>query len=506
MHPSAMRFATCALVALLLVALPPSRADEIGDNDVRVSDLGPNGDPAYDARQAAVAYKPSGGSYLVVWEGDDSAFGLSDEELEIFGQLLSAVGGELGNNDVRISFAGGTGDPDFDATYPAVACNTADDEYLVVWSQDTDAGDLVDEEFEIWGQLVDSFLFPIGGNFRISTMGPDGSGLYDALQPAVVYNPDENAYLVVWSGDDDSGGLVNDEFEIWAQRIDASGTLIGGNLRISDLGGTGDFHFAAAVPDVVYNTQELVYLIVWGGDDNVGGLVDGEYEVFGQLMDAAGAGVGPNDFRISDMGGVGSSTYGGSVPAAAYNPNANEYLVVWQGDDNVGGLVDNEFEVFSQRMAADLTGLGPNDHRLSDVGGVGDAAYDVLSPPDVAFNAIDDEYLVVWAADDPVDGIVDNEREIFAQRLTWDIQGVGPNDERISDVGGLGDTAFLADDPVVAAHGALGDFLVAWTGDDDTGTLVDDEGEAFIQRLSGSYVFVDDFESGDADRWSSTVP
>ena len=506
MQGFAARIVVCTLAALLAAAPAPSRADETGGNDVRVSDLGPNGNPAYDARQAAIAFNPSGGSFLVVWEGDDSAGGLVDEEFEIFGQLLSAVGGELGNNDVRISFAGGTGDADFDAAHPAVACNTADHEYLVVWSQDTDAGDLVDEEFEIWGQLLDAWLFPIGSNFRISAMGPDGSGVYDALQPAVVYNPDENAFLVVWSGDDDSGGLVNEEFEIWAQRIDASGTLIGGNLRISDMGGTGDLHYVAVTPDVVYNTQEMVYLIVWGGDDNVGGLVDGEYEVFGQLMDAAGAGVGPNDFRISDMGGTGAPDYGGTVPAAAYNPNANEYLVVWQGDDNVGGLVDNEFEVFSQRMDATLAGLGPNDYRLSDVGGIGDAAYDVSSPPDVAFNPIDDEYQVVWAADDPVDGIVDGELEIFAQRLTWDIQGVGPNDERISDVGGLGNTTYLADDPVVAAHDATGHFLVAWTGDDNTGTLVNDEDEAFIQRLTGSYVFADDFESGDTDNWSSTTP
>jgi DNA-binding response OmpR family regulator len=30
----------------------------------------------------------------------------------------------------------------------------------------------------------------------------------------------------------------------------------------------------------------------------------------------------------------------------------NEYLVVWQGDDDTGSLVDNEFEVFGQRLAA----------------------------------------------------------------------------------------------------------------------------------------------------------
>ena len=35
----------------------------------------------------------------------------------------------------------------------------------------------------------------------------------------------------------------------------------------------------------------------------------------------------------------------------AYNSANDGYLVVWQGDGNVGGLVDDEFEVFGQRLA-----------------------------------------------------------------------------------------------------------------------------------------------------------
>ena len=64
---------------------------------------------------------------------------------------------------------------------------------------------------------------------------------------------------------------------------------------------------------------------------------------------------------MSDMGGTGDLLYDGFHPSVAYNPMRNEYLVVWQGDDNVGGLVDNEFEIFSQRMDADMGGFGGND-------------------------------------------------------------------------------------------------------------------------------------------------
>ena len=50
----------------------------------------------------------------------------------------------------------------------------------------------------------------------------------------------------------------------------------------------------------------------------------------------------------------------------AYNPNADEYLVVWDGDDRGGALVNDEFEVYGQRLDA-RTGaeVGINDFRKS---------------------------------------------------------------------------------------------------------------------------------------------
>ena len=41
-----------------------------------------------------------------------------------------------------------------------------------------------------------------------------------------------------------------------------------------------------------------------------------------------------------------------TTPAVAYNSADNEYLVVWDGDDNTAPLVDNEFEIFGQRLSA----------------------------------------------------------------------------------------------------------------------------------------------------------
>jgi hypothetical protein len=494
--------------ALLTAAYPVVVDPEIGSNDYRISDMGPDGDANYDAFDAAVAYNSINNTYLVVWAGDDTPGGLVDEEYEIFGQVLNGSGTQVGYSDVRISFAGGTGSTSTRALNPDVAFNSQYNQYLVVWSADNPADGCVDNEFEIWGQIIDASIFPLyGDNFRISFNGGSGDPAYDADFPAVVYNPDADEYLVAWEADDTVQGMVDSEFEIFAQRVYSTGILVGSNLRMSDMGGSGDPLYDAFEPDVVYDSRNFEYLTVWYGDDNSGGLVDDEYEIYGQLITWQGAGTGPNDFRISDMGGTGDLVYDAFDPAAAYNPVRNEYLVVWLGDDNVGGVVESEMEVFSQRFTPDIVGLGGNDFRLSDVGGLGNPNYDVAWGPEIAYSAILDQYMVVWGGEDSVGGMIDGEWEIFAQMLNGNVtDGIGPNDERISDAGGIGELSFTTYSPVVAANTWNGQFLVAWHGDDNVGSLVQGEREIFIQRMDGMAVFVDAFESGDTAWWSSVEP
>lgn len=91
-----------------------------------------------------------------------------------------------------------------------------------------------------------------------------------------------------------------------------------------------------------------MFLVTWHGDDDVGGLIDGEFEIFGQFLTRQGAQVGSNDFRISDLGGTGDADF--DAQNAAVASSSGEILVVWHGDDNVGGLVDNELEIFGQKI------------------------------------------------------------------------------------------------------------------------------------------------------------
>lgn len=64
-------------------------------------------------------------------------------------------GMEVGANDFRLSDMGQ--DNTYDAYSPAVAYNSADDEYLVAWyGDDDDAGTVADGEYEIYAQRVDA--------------------------------------------------------------------------------------------------------------------------------------------------------------------------------------------------------------------------------------------------------------------------------------------------------------------------------------------------------------
>ena len=389
---------------------------------------------------------------------------------------IPAVATQPLGSDTRISTAGTDGSNAADATEPAIAHDARSGRSLVVWSAD----DATDGEFEIFGSLVDARGVPLGGEFRISDMGPDGDTGFDAFNPAVAYNSVADEYLVVWHGDDNTAALVNNEDEVFAQRISASGAEIGGDIRISEMGADGDINFAALNPTVAVDTRSNQYLIAWQGDDSVAPLVDEEFEVFVQRLSATGLEIG-NDSRISDMGPNGDVNFGAFSPAVAYNATADEFLVAWHGDDNTGALVDQENEIFVQRLSSGAVEIG-TDTRISDMGPDGNAAF-VATFPAVAFDATANQYLVSWTSDDNTGTLVDEEFEIFAQRLSATGAELG-TDIRVSDMGADGDTNFGAVTSSVAANGPAGEYLVVWAGDDNTAPLVDNEFEIFGQRIS----------------------
>jgi hypothetical protein len=434
---------------------PETIDGEIGV-DFRLSSMGQDGKDEFDAFNPALAYNSTDNQYLVVWEGSAT----TKDEFEIWGQLVNAANGAEIGGDFCISFMGADGDPDFDAFNPSVAYNSTDDQYLVVWSGDHG----LDGEFEIWGQRLDDSPL-LDAPFQISEMGPISSTLYGAFNPVVAYNSTENQYLVVWEADDDSGGLLDDEFEIWARRLTATGELIDAdNQRISDMGGIGDADYDAHHPDLVYNSSDNQYMVVWEGDDTTAGMVNDEFEIWGQRLDAALGELSANDFRISETGDA-------NHPAVAYNSTNNQYFVVWD--------TSGKFEIYGQRLSANGDKIGTKGFHLSDSGDGVNTNYDALNPA-VLYESATNQYMVVWQDDEL--GAFDF--EIWGQRLDAATGNMYGFDTRLSDMGAVSSKDYAAKTPAIVYSGESNNqYLIVWSGDDTT----DDEFEIWGQRFAGSY-------------------
>jgi hypothetical protein len=452
--------AAASVVLALLSALAAAAPEPIGPN-FRISEVGTDGDAARDAFQPAIAHNPTADNYLVVWEADDLP---TDNEFEIFGQLVSAKGEKLGS-ELRISSVRTDGDATSGAFRPAIAYNPAANEYLVSWEADDLA---TDEEFEIFGQRLSATGAEVGADdFRISSVGMDGDATRDAFEPAIAYNPAANEYLVSWEADD----LATDnEFEIFGQRLSATGAEVGADdFRISTVGTDGDAGRDALEPAIAYNPKANEYLVSWKADDLP---TNDEFEIFGQLVSANGAKLG-SEIRISTVGTGGDPDRDVTSPDIAYNPTANEYLVSWSAD---GLPTDNEFEIFGQRLSATGAEVGEDDFRISEVGTDGDATRGP-SEPAIAYNPAANQYLVSWRADDLP---TDNEFEIFGQLVSANGTKLG-SELRISSAGTDGDLEREATEPSIAYNSTANEYLVGWFADD---LAANEEFEIFAQRLA----------------------
>src|SRR5919109_825868 len=184
---------------------------------------------------------------------------------------------------------------------------------------------------------------PLGEDLRVSFMGPDGNTTFFGGFAATAYNPAADEYLAVWIGDDNTAPLVNNEFEVFAQRLSSTGAPLGGRIRVSTQGADGVIASAVADPSVAYNPVTNEYLVAWSGE--VG--TSDEFEIWARRLSAGGVRLGgADDLRLSDMGPDNSVNYTATNPRVAANSTTGEYLVIWRGDDNTVPLVDEEFEVF----------------------------------------------------------------------------------------------------------------------------------------------------------------
>lgn len=226
-----------------------------------------------------------------------------------------------------------------DQGFAQVEYNVNADVYLVAWEDQRAVGWY---DVDIYGQLIKGDGTLIGDNFAIcATMGQQ-------YWPRIGVDPVRNLFLVVF--EDQRNGPENGD--VRGVFIDTEGNFVDAPTSEADhtFGiATNEGHIYTC--SVAFNTQEEVYLVVWGDSRNAQEYSYTGVDVYGQLVGPDGSLLAPPEpadpsvnFPI-DI----ADAYEASVADVTYNTVTNEFYVVYgtsmgyvlgQRVDHQGQLID----------------------------------------------------------------------------------------------------------------------------------------------------------------------
>lgn len=246
----------------------------------------------------------------------------------------------------------------------------------------------------------------------------------------------------------------------------------------------------AETPAVAYNPSANQYLVVWGSF--------GDRQVEAQLVSAAGAEVGA-DFQVSSVAGGGREARN---PAVTYNPDANEFLVVWEQDEEPVSSASGQYEVFSRRVSAAGAPLDVA-RQVSDMSRAAtDGSRDALDPA-VAYNphASSHRYLVAWEGDGLVCMPACGDEQ-------WDIWGRELGGADGVPIGSDAVVAQVEDDldperdgfnPALAYNSSGNEILIAYEADEDTDNKFEIWSRPFVDNDGGAGSVKISATTGDAN-------
>jgi hypothetical protein len=383
--------------------------------------------------------------------------------LALLGVLAPAASAQF--PQFQVSHFGADDDPDTGGQLAELAFNARTNQYLVVYIAGSRIDNDAEDHWTVFAQRVDAGGATVGGPIQISA--PTTNQLCDFEPPSVAYGRKTNQWMVAW----DEGTPTDCDDAIYAQLVDASGNLVGPpSQRISATG----YDDIEANP-IVYNSAADEFFVVWTavGPGQV------PQDLWGQRLTSAGAEVGFDDQQLTHFTGTDSSA--DDAAGVAYDSKNQRYLTVVRGEDQA--LIGNgQDEVFGHLMSTDGSPIGPDRFRIShvsDTNATGNAR-----PASVAYDPINDRFLVAWTGNPDIGPMAPGENEVFAQLVGSGGSLLAPSDIRISNVGPDGSGDFQPVRPSIAFNRFTSQYLLDWSGENDTEGGVDEESEIWGQAVA----------------------
>ena len=272
-------------------------------------------------KSPAVAFNSINNEYLIVYN-DNRAYKSGDVYLstghETFGQRLSANGQKI-SSEFRVSHYQPINSQDYRvAEFPAIAYNSINNYYFVVWMGRTPTGR------SIYGRRINAATGgALENEFRVTAR----HDLRPTI-PDITFNPARNEFFVIWGDYGHEIGTRLYGHEIYGQKFNGlNGSKIGNTpVKISNMGQPHEDYKYASYATVRYRPTHNQYLVTW-----LGAKWYFQPYIFGQLLHADTlAKIGVESFWVTQKEirfGANSSYYGWEKPALAVNESSGEGFV-----------------------------------------------------------------------------------------------------------------------------------------------------------------------------------
>jgi len=250
------------------------------------------------------------GNFIVSW------YDYRNNNYDIYAQRYSLSGTVVGAN-FKVN-----DDPGSANQYQPSITSDSQGNFIITWY------DYRNGNYDIYAQRYNVSGYTIGSNFQVN----DDTGTERQYQPSISSDSQGN-FIITWYD------YRNGDADIYAQRYDASGTVIGANFKVNDDPGT-EYQY---LPSIASDRQGN-FIIAWYDYRNG----DGGADIYAQRYNSSGYTVGVNSLINDD-----TTSFNHINPAVSFDYQGN-YIISWEDYRN------GDADVYAQRYENSGDKLGNN--------------------------------------------------------------------------------------------------------------------------------------------------